>query len=62
MVGLANLGQEVRTAAEEAIVLESPVLGFLTVFGVLDAERVTLNLAESVKVELTDKGAKVVVL
>lgn len=41
---------------------ELPKPGFLVVFGIFDAEWVRLDLAESVKVELTDEGREVVVL
>jgi predicted methyltransferase len=43
-------------------VLEAPVPRLFTVFGVLDAERIALDLPESVEVKLTNKGAEVVVL
>jgi hypothetical protein len=42
--------------------MEFPVSGFLVGLGILDSERITLNLAETVEIQLTYKAAEVVVL
>jgi hypothetical protein len=42
-------------------VLESPPLRTLVIV-IIDADRIGLDFAESVKVELTDEGAEVIVL
>jgi hypothetical protein len=62
VVRLADLGKQIRTSTLELIMTELPEPGLLADLSILDTERVALDLAKTVKVELSDKRTKVVVL
>jgi hypothetical protein len=62
VVRLADLRQQIRATTLELFMMEFPVSGFLVGLGILDSERITLNLAETVEIQLTYKAAEVVVL
>jgi hypothetical protein len=61
LVGFPYFFQQIHATSDKAFVLESPPLRTLVIV-VIDADRVGLDFAESVEVELTDEGAEVVVL
>jgi len=62
VAGLLDILEQVRTAADEVLMAEAPVVGLLALLGGVDADGFVLHLAEAVEVELTDEGAEVVVL
>mmetsp|Transcript_60424 Transcript_60424/g.167192 ORF Transcript_60424/g.167192 Transcript_60424/m.167192 type:complete len:210 (+) Transcript_60424:197-826(+) len=62
VVALSDFRQEIGASPLELVMTELPVFGFVVIHGVAKAERVRLDLAKAVKVQLTNKGRKVVVL
>ena len=61
VAGLLDILEQARTAADEVLVAEAPVVGLLALLGGVDADGLVLHLAKAVEVELTDEGAEIVV-
>ena len=61
VAGLLDVLEQIGASTAETLVTEAPVVGLLGLSASIDADGFILHLAESVKIELADEGAKVVV-